>query len=131
MIRVLVADDHAVVRIGLRHLLAAAGDMDSVGEAADGDRAVDLVAALDPDVVLLDLLVDGCDGTSVIRRLRAAGSTTRVLVLTWVSDGGLVLDAISAGADGYLLEHCAADQILDGVRTVAASGAPVDLTVAR
>lgn len=131
MIRVLVVDDHAVVRIGLAHLLATAGDMDCVGEAADGDRAVDLVATRSPDVVLLDPSMPDCDGTSVIRRLRAAGSAVRVLVLTSVSEGRLVLDAVSAGADGYLLKHCAADQILDGVRTVAAGGTPVDPTVAR
>jgi len=131
VIRVLVVNDHAVVRRGLSHLLTTADDMECVGEAADGDRAVDLVVGRSPDVVLLDLLMPGCDGISVIRRLRAAGSAARVLVLTSVSDGGLVLDAISAGADGYLLKHCAADQILDGVRTVAAGGAPVDPMVAR
>jgi DNA-binding NarL/FixJ family response regulator len=131
VIRILVVDDHAVVRVGLVHLLATAGDMECVGEAADGDRAVDLVIERRPDVVLLDLSMPGSGGISVIRRLRAAGSPARLLVLTWFSDAGLVLDAVSAGADGYLLKQSTAEQILDGVRTVAAGGAPVDPAVAR
>ncbi|MGY1707304.1 response regulator [Geodermatophilus sp. SYSU D00697] len=130
MIRVLVVDDHTVVRRGLTHLLATTDDMECVGEAADGDQAVEMVAEHRPDVVLLDLSMPGSDGVSVIRRLRAAGDPTRVLVLTSFSDAGLVLDAVSAGADGYLLKQSRAEQILDGVRTVATGGAPVDPAVA-
>ncbi|MGY1689736.1 response regulator [Geodermatophilus sp. SYSU D01105] len=130
MIRVLVVDDHTVVRRGLTHLLATTDDMECVGEAADGDQAVEMIAEHRPDVVLLDLSMPGSDGVSVIRRLRAAGDPTRVLVLTSFSDAGLVLDAVSAGADGYLLKQSRAEQILDGVRTVATGGAPVDPAVA-
>jgi DNA-binding NarL/FixJ family response regulator len=131
VIRVLVVDDHAVVRTGLQHLLETAADMECVGEAADGDRALELVAELRPDVLLLDLSMPGSDGVTVIRRLREEESPTRVLVLTSFSDAGLVLDAVTAGADGYLLKQTAAEHILDGVRTVATGGAPVDPAVAR
>jgi DNA-binding NarL/FixJ family response regulator len=105
--------------------------MECVGEAADGHEALDMIAELRPDVVLLDLSMPGADGVSVIRRLRDAGDPTRVLVLTSFSDAGLVLDAVSAAADGYLLKQSRAEQIIDGVRTVAAGGAPVDPAVAR
>ncbi|MGY1642962.1 response regulator [Geodermatophilus sp. SYSU D00703] len=131
MIRVLVVDDHTVVRRGLTHLLATAADMECVGEAADGEQALVMIAELRPDVVLLDLSMPGADGVAVIRRLRADGDPTRVLVLTSFSDAGLVLDAVSAGADGYLLKQARAEQIIDGVRTVAGGGAPVDPAVAR
>jgi DNA-binding NarL/FixJ family response regulator len=131
VIRVLVVDDHAVVRTGLRHLIQTADDLEWVGEAADGDRALELVAELRPDVLLLDLSMPGSDGVTVIRRLRDDESPTRVLVLTSFSDAGLVLDAVTAGADGYLLKQTDAEQILDGVRTVASGGSPVDPAVAR
>ncbi|SFL15870.1 response regulator [Geodermatophilus ruber] len=131
MIRVLVVDDHAVVRTGLMHLLATAGDMECVGQAAEGEAVPELVARLRPDVVLLDLSMPGADGVTVIRDLRAAALPARILVLTSFSDAGLVLDAVHAGADGYLLKQSEGEQILDGVRTVAAGGAPVDPAVAR
>jgi DNA-binding NarL/FixJ family response regulator len=131
VIRVLVVDDHTVVRRGLTHLLGTAADMECVGEAADGEQALAMIAEHRPDVVLLDLSMPGADGVAVIRRLRAAGDATRVLVLTSFSDAGLVLDAVSAGADGYLLKQARAEQIIDGVRTVATGGAPVDPAVAR
>jgi DNA-binding NarL/FixJ family response regulator len=131
VIRVLVVDDHAVVRTGLTSVLGTADDMECVGAAVDGDQALELVADLRPDVVLLDLSMPGADGVSVIRALRAAADPARVLVLTSFSDAGLVLDAVHAGADGYLLKQCEAEQILDGVRTVAAGGSPVDPAVAR
>ena len=79
MIRVLVVDDHAVVRSGLMHLLAAAGDMRCVGEAADGEEALRQVERLAPDVVLLDLVMPGQDGVSVTKALRVAGSAVRIL----------------------------------------------------
>ena len=131
MIRVLVVDDHAVVRAGLAHLLATADDMSCVGEAADGAAALEAVARLTPDVLLLDLAMPGMDGVAVLRALRASGDRTGVLVLTSFSDADLVLDAVHAGADGYLLKQSEAETVLDGVRAVARGDAPVDPTVAR
>jgi DNA-binding NarL/FixJ family response regulator len=131
VIRVLVVDDHAVVRTGLIHLLATTDDLECVGGAPDGDRALELVAECSPDVVLLDLSMPGTDGVAVIEALRTMAEPPRILVLTSFSDAGLVLDAVSAGADGYLLKQSEAEEILDGVRTVASGGAPVDPAVAR
>lgn len=130
MIRVVVVDDHAVVRTGLAAVLATTDDVRCVGEAADAESALAVVAQHDPDVVLMDLSLPGADGISAIRALRAAGSTVRILVITSFSDAGLVLDAVQAGADGYLLKQSLAEEVLDAVRTVAAGGSPVDPGVA-
>lgn len=131
MIRVLVVDDHSIVRTGLSHLLAAAGDIVCVGTAADGRDGLAAVAALRPDVVLLDLSMPVMDGVGMIRALRAAGDPVRILVLTSFGDADLVLDAVHAGADGYLLKQSEAENVLEGVRAVACGGAPVDASVAR
>jgi DNA-binding NarL/FixJ family response regulator len=129
VIRVLVVDDHAVVRTGLAHLLAAAGDMVCVGQAADGPSALELVVGLAPDVVLLDLVMPGQDGVSVTRALRAMGNQTRILVLTAFDDPDRVVEAVRAGADGYLLKGSEAETVLEGVRAVAGGGAPLDPAV--
>jgi DNA-binding NarL/FixJ family response regulator len=131
VIRVLVVDDHAVVRTGLVHLLETTEDLECVGGASDGEGALELVAECNPDVVLLDLSMPGTSGVAVIQALRATPEPPAILVLTSFSDAGLVLDAVSAGADGYLLKQSEAEEILDGVRTVASGGAPVDPAVAR
>jgi len=131
MIDVVVVDDHAVVRTGLMCLLGAADDLRCVGVAADGPAALDLVERVAPDVVLLDLSLPGQGGIAVTRALRAAGRQARVLVLTSFADPELVLDAVHAGADGYLLKDADAETILSAVHAVAAGGSPVDPTVAR
>ena len=131
MIRVMVVDDHAVVRTGLTHLLATADDMVCVGQAADGATALERIPELEPDVLLLDLAMPGTDGVGVITALRAAGSTIGILVLTSFSDADKVLEAVHAGADGYLLKQSEGEAVLDGVRAVARGDAPVDATVAR
>jgi DNA-binding NarL/FixJ family response regulator len=136
MIDVLVVDDHAVVRAGLAALMAATSDLQCVGEAADGPAALELVERLSPDVVLLDLSMPGQSGIGqsgieVTRALRRAGRQVRVLVLTSFADPALVLEAVHAGADGYLLKEAGAETILAGVRAVAAGGSPIDPTVAR
>ncbi|MCW2537671.1 MAG: two component transcriptional regulator, LuxR family [Modestobacter sp.] len=131
MIRVLVVDDHEVVRTGLALLLGSTSDLVCVGTAPDGDAAVEMEHLLSPDVVLLDLSMPGRDGVSVTRALRDAGRQARVLVLTSYCAPDLVLDVVQAGADGYLLKESRAETILDGVRAVAAGGAPVDPAVAR
>ncbi|MGY1707297.1 response regulator [Geodermatophilus sp. SYSU D00697] len=130
MIRVLVVDDHAVVRQGLMSLLEEGPDMECVGTAGDADGALDLTDRLRPDVVMLDLSMPGQDGISVIRSLRGRGDRARILVLTSFGEGSRVLEALDAGADGYLLKHASAEAILDGVRAVAAGGGPIDPQVA-
>jgi DNA-binding NarL/FixJ family response regulator len=131
MIRVLVVDDHEVVRTGLASVLASATDMVCVGTASDGNAALELEQQLSPDVVLLDLSMPGRDGVSVTRALRSAGRPARVLVLTSYAEPDRVLEVVQAGADGYLLKESRAETILDGVRSVAAGDAPVDPRVAR
>ena len=126
MIRVLVVDDHAVVRRGIASLLAAADGLECVGAVGDGDTALEMVEQLDPDVLLLDLSMPGRDGVTVIRVLRERGHTTPVLVLTSFGEPDLVVPALVAGADGYLLKYQDGESILDAVRCIAAGGAPVD-----
>jgi DNA-binding NarL/FixJ family response regulator len=131
MIRVLVVDDHAVVRAGLAAILASTGDMECVGTAVDADDALQHVQRLAPDVILLDVSMPGEDGVSFTRALRRAGRPVGILVLTSFCEAELVVEAVEAGADGYLLKESAAETILDGVRQVAAGRAPVSPTVAR
>jgi DNA-binding NarL/FixJ family response regulator len=131
VIRVLVVDDHEVVRTGLAALLDATVDLVCVGTAPGGEDALAEVERSSPDVVLLDLSMPGRDGIWVTRALREAGRSVRVLVLTSFQEPERVLEVMRAGADGYLLKDAQAEQILDGVRAVAAGGAPLDPTVAR
>jgi DNA-binding NarL/FixJ family response regulator len=131
VIRVLVVDDHDVVRTGLALVLDSASDMVCVGTASDGDVAVEMEQRLIPDVVLLDLSMPGRDGVWVTRTLREAGREVRVLVLTSYCAPDLLRDVVDAGADGYLLKESRAETILEGVRAVNAGGTPVDPAVAR
>jgi len=131
VIRVLVVDDHEVVRRGLAALLGATGDLECVGTVPDGDHVLAEVDRSAADVVVLDLSMPGRDGVSVIRTLRGAGRSVRVLVLSSFQEPDRVLEAMQAGADGYLLKDAQAERILDGVRAVAAGGAPIDPSVAR
>jgi DNA-binding NarL/FixJ family response regulator len=130
MIRVVVVDDHAVVRAGLVAILASAPDVQCVATAGDGTSALQLVERLTPDVLLLDISMPGGGGVFVTRELRRTGRPVRILVLTSYSDPELVVDLVQAGADGYLLKENQAEAILDAVRAVAAGGAPIDPTVA-
>jgi DNA-binding NarL/FixJ family response regulator len=131
MIRVLVVDDHAVVRAGLAAILASTGDMECVGTAADAADARRHVQRLAPDVILLDVSMPGEDGVSFTRALRRAGRPVGILVLTSFCEDELVVEVMQAGADGYLLKESAAETIVDGVRQVAAGRAPVSPAVAR
>jgi DNA-binding NarL/FixJ family response regulator len=131
VIRVLVVDDHEVVRLGLAHLLGTAPDLVCVGTAADGAAAVEQVDRLDPDVVLMDLSMPGTDGVSALRTLRRTGRDVPVLVLSSFSDTDLVLEAVRAGANGYLVKDTPGEDILGAVRAVVAGGAPLDPTAAR
>ena len=118
-VRVLIADDHAAIRAGLRMLLDAAGDVEVVGEAADGDAAVTNARALRPDVVLMDLRMPGTDGIAATRTITTEGLTD-VLVLTTFDLDEYVDGALRAGAAGFLLKTAEPAALLDAVRRVAA-----------
>ena len=118
MIRVLIADDHAVVRQGLRTFLELQDDVEVVGEAADGAEAVDLVAETEPDVILLDLVMPRVDGIEAIKQIRARCPATRILVLTSFADDRTVLPAVRAGAAGYLLKDVQPPELVSAIRTV-------------
>jgi DNA-binding NarL/FixJ family response regulator len=117
-IRVAIADDHAVVRQGLRTFLELQDGMEVVGEAADGEEAVAVVERTAPDVVLLDLVMPRVDGLEATRRIREAAPGTRVLVLTSFADDRTVLPAIRAGAAGYLLKDVQPPELAAAIRTV-------------
>lgn len=118
MIRVLVVDDHPVVRSGLVGLIGSEPDLEVVGEAENGREGVDLAAALTPDLVLMDLRMPVLDGASATAEITAAG-TARVLVLTTYDTDGDILRAVEAGATGYLLKDTPRDQLLAAVRAAA------------
>ncbi|MCD2443324.1 response regulator transcription factor [Agromyces sp. SYSU K20354] len=120
MIRVLVADDHPIVRAGVVGLLSAAVDIDVVGEAADGIDAVRLAEELEPDLVLMDLRMPALDGAEATARIIAARPNAKVLVLTTYETDEHILGAIEAGASGYLLKAAPEAEILAGVRSVVA-----------
>jgi DNA-binding NarL/FixJ family response regulator len=117
-ITVLIADDHPVVRQGLQVLLSVTGDIEVVGEAADGGQAVALAAELDPDVILLDLKLPVMDGIAVLRELRDSGRGGRALVLTSAPDRSLVSLAVQAGAAGFLYKDVDPDALVRAIRSV-------------
>ena len=118
-IRLLIADDHPVVRDGLRGIFEASGEFEVAGEAANGREAVDRAAALRPDVVLMDLRMPVLDGVSAIRLLAEKGVSARVLVLTTFDTDTDVVPAIEAGATGYLLKDSPPEELRRGVRAAA------------
>ena len=130
-ITVLVVDDHAIVRGGLRALLATTTDLLVVGEAADADEAVRLAVERRPDVVLMDLSMPGTDGVRATAAVLAARPDAHVLVLTSLAEQRWILDALEAGAEGYLLKHSEPETILSGIREVVAGGSPLDPKAAR
>jgi two-component system, NarL family, response regulator LiaR len=117
-IRVLIADDHAVVRRGLHAFLEAQNDIEVVGEAGDGGEAVRLANTLRPDVVVMDVVMPQVDGIEAIRQIRAAGGVAKVIVLTSFSDDRKVFAAVRAGASGYLLKDVRPDELSEAIRTV-------------
>lgn len=122
-IRIVIADDHNMVREGLRMFLSEERDLQVIGEADNGLAAVTLVEELRPDVVLMDLLMPGMDGIEATRRLRESAPRSQVLVLTSFLDDQKVRDAIQAGAIGYLLKDVLRDELLSAIRA-AAQGRP-------
>lgn len=129
-IRVLLADDHAAIRSGLRVMLEQTGEITVVGEAADGRAAVANARALDPDVVLMDIRMPGMDGIEATREI-VATSRTGVLVLTTFDDDAYVFGALRAGAAGFLLKTVAAADLVEAVRRVAAGEGVVSPEVTR
>jgi DNA-binding NarL/FixJ family response regulator len=123
-IRVLIVDDHAIVREGLRTLLSEEEELDVIGEASNGAEALGVIATHRPDVVLMDLMMPVMDGVEATRRVRQQTPSSRVIVLTSFRDDQLVQDAIRAGATGYLLKDVLKADLLSAIRR-AARGEPV------
>ena len=130
MIRVLVVDDHQLVRAGLITLLEAAADIQVAGEAADGRQALEAAKAASPDVVLMDLSMPVLDGVAATRLLLAELPRTRVVALTSFSDRQRVTDVLAAGATGYVLKDSRPDDLLAAVRAAADGHVPLDPRVA-
>ena len=129
-IRVLVADDHPVVREGLAAMLRTQPDFEIVGEAATGREVLDLVAARDPDVVLLDLEMPDVDGVAVLRQLRERSSRVRAIVFTVFDTDDRIIAAVEAGAAGYLLKGVPRSEIFAAVRVVHGGGSLLEPVVA-
>ena len=129
-IRILIADDHAIVRKGLRTLIASEAGMELAGEAADGIEAVDLALALEPDVILMDMVMPGRSGLEAIQTLQAAGCASRILVLTSFAEDKQVFPAIKAGALGYLLKDTSPDELLQAIYDVHRGEPSLDPAVA-
>jgi DNA-binding NarL/FixJ family response regulator len=119
LIRVVLVDDHAVVRAGLKAVLGTAKDIDVVGEARNGREAVDLTVRLSPDVVVMDLSMDVMDGAAATKEIVAKGLMSRVLILTMHAEDEYLVPLLEAGASGYLVKNAADRDLVDAVRTVA------------
>lgn len=131
MIRVLLADDQALVRAGLRMILESRADLTVVGEAADGAEAIALAQQRSPDVVLMDIRMPGVDGIEATRRLAGGGNRARVLILTTFDLDDHVYESFRAGASGFLIKNAPPEQLVAAVRTVAAGEALLGPTVTR
>jgi DNA-binding NarL/FixJ family response regulator len=130
MIRVVVADDHTILREGLKQLLLAAGDIDIAGEAGDGHEVLRLARETDFDVLLLDMSMPGKSGTELIKQVKAERPRLRVLVLSMHEEHQYAVRAIKAGASGYLTKESASAQLVMAIRKVAAGGAFISAEVA-
>jgi len=125
MIRILLADDHALVREGLRRILTAAADIEVAAEAADGDEVLALVRSSEFDLALLDLSMPGLSGLALIKRLKLEKPRLRILVLSMHGESQYAARALKAGASGYLTKDSAAAQLLGAIRKIAAGGVQI------
>ena len=125
MIRVVIADDHKVVRAGLEQLLSGGDDIEIVAAASDGQQAVDLSLEHEPDVVLMDLNMPVLDGIEATRRIRRTRPDARIVVLTSFSDRERILDALDAGAIGYLLKDAEPEDLIQGIKAAARGESPL------
>jgi NarL family two-component system response regulator LiaR len=130
VIRVLIADDHAVVRQGLRTFLDLQDDIDVVGEAADGEEAIAAATEHAPDVILLDLVMPRLDGIGALRRLREAAPGASVIVLTSFGEDERLFTALRAGASGFLLKDVEPAELVRSIRTAHSGGSPLSPAVA-
>lgn len=130
MIKVLICDDQAIARHGLQMILASAPDLEVIGQAVDGQEAVDLVPKLEPDVVLMDLKMPRMNGVQATRWIRRHHPGVQVLVLTTYDADEWVFDAVRAGANGYVLKDTPPEELLRAVRDAAEGRTPVDPAVA-
>jgi DNA-binding NarL/FixJ family response regulator len=130
-IRVIIADDHAILREGLRALLALAADIDVVGEAADGHEAIARAAALTPDVVIMDVAMPGLGGLEATLELRRTQPDVKILVLTQYDDPEYVRRFLKAGVSGYILKKSAGTELAAAIRAVARGGLVLDPEVAK
>jgi len=131
MIRLVLADDHTIVREGLKQLLAAAGDIEVLGEASDGTQVMERVRGLDFDVLLLDMSMPGRSGLELIRLVRAEKPKLKMLVLSMHEENQYAVRAIRAGASGYLTKESASRQLVEAIRKVAGGGAFISAEVAQ
>lgn len=130
-IKVLLADDHPVVREGLHTMLASASDIEVVAEAGDGFEAIDKANKHQPDVVLMDLRMPNLDGLEATRRIKKQLPSTAVIILTMYDKDGYVMDAVKAGAGGYLLKDTSKDLLINSIRAVNSGGILVKTSLLR
>jgi NarL family two-component system response regulator LiaR len=130
-IRVLITDDHEVVRKGIRAFLSTTAEVEIVGEAADGEAAVRLATSLQPDVILMDLVMPEVDGIEAVRRIRAERPDARIVVLTSFATDEQIFPAIKAGALGYLLKDSTANDLLEAIRQAHRGESSLHPTIAR
>ena len=131
MIRVLVVDDHRVVRAGLETLLDVVAEIELVGSAADGAQAIEMAGTLLPDVVLMDLSMPVMDGVEATRQLKARWPAARVIILTTFDDDEYVFEGLRAGAAGYLLKDVSIQELADAIHAVMAGGVLIEPSMAR
>ena len=131
MIRIVVADDHTIVREGLKQLLSAAGDLQVVGEAQDGHQVMERVRTLDFDLLLLDMSMPGKSGIELIKQVRGEKPRLRILILSMHEEHQYAVRAVRAGASGYLTKESASKQLVEAIRKVAGGGAFISAEVAQ
>ena len=131
VIRILIVDDHAVVREGLTSIISLKPDMEVVGEAANGEIAVELARQLEPDIILMDMVMPRLNGLEAIKQLQQENNPARILVLSSFTDDELIFPAIKAGASGYLLKDSSPQQLLTAIRNVHSGQSSLHPTIAR